>query len=375
MNKMTKDIKIACVGDIMPGGVLHGIDDGYVLDEVEKVLEGVDLRVGTLECAIGDEPLFNPEKMKRKADVIYAPNADLVKLRHLQIDCVSLANNHAFDLGINGLMNTIAMLDELKIAHCGAGRNLTEASTPAVFDIKGSRIAFLAFCDYRESTVGYVPMATESSPGMNPMYEEHVKEVLRKNRAKFDYLFVILHWGKEHTFFPIPPMKEFASLCIKEGADGIIGGHTHRIQPVVSIRHKPVFYSLGNFLFPDRYITKPRSTFYPDLNADTSKYPITDGYPYVEEPTFKMWKPVSRIGMIGLLTITDKTILSSHIETRVSSENIVGICPIKKDMSAKQRLEYKFSCFLVRLPFYRLIWYILRNAKRAGLTISSIFNI
>ena len=367
-----KPIKIACVGDIMPGGALHGRNDGYLSGEIARLLDTADLRVGTLECAIGDQPSFDPEKMKRKADVIYAPNADLLKLTHLRIDCVSLANNHAFDLGVDGLTNTIARLNELGIAHCGAGRNLAEASAPAVFNIRGHRIAFLAFCDYRETTVGYVPMATESSPGMNPMYEEHVKHVLRENRPKFDYLFVMLHWGMEHTFFPIPPMKQFAAMCIAEGVDGVIGGHTHRIQPVVSIKHKPVFYSLGNFLFPDRYITKPRSTFYPAPDTDTSKWAVTDEYPYVEEPTFKIWKPLARIGMIGMLTLTDKQISASHVACRISRENTLEICPAKKAMGTKPALVLNLACCLVNIPCYRSVWHVLQQINKARLALLHI---
>ena len=95
-------IKIAAVGDIMPGGILSGINTDYVSQEVLEVLQDADIRVGTLETAIGNEPIFNDEKMKRKGDVIYAKDEDLKKLKQLDFDIVSLANNHYFDLGDEG---------------------------------------------------------------------------------------------------------------------------------------------------------------------------------------------------------------------------------------------------------------------------------
>ena len=47
-------IKIIGVGDIMPGGVLAGVNEGYVSQEVLEVLRKGDIRVGTLETAIGN---------------------------------------------------------------------------------------------------------------------------------------------------------------------------------------------------------------------------------------------------------------------------------------------------------------------------------
>lgn len=112
-------IKIAAVGDIMPGGILAGINAGYISQEVFLGLQDADIRVGTLETAIGNEPNFNEEKMNRKGDVIYAKDEDLKKLKQLDINIVSLANNHYFDLGLEGAKHAIRLLDELGIQHMG----------------------------------------------------------------------------------------------------------------------------------------------------------------------------------------------------------------------------------------------------------------
>lgn len=49
-------IKIACVGDVMPAGVHHGKKDNYIKSDVLEFLKSFDIRVATLECAIGDKP-------------------------------------------------------------------------------------------------------------------------------------------------------------------------------------------------------------------------------------------------------------------------------------------------------------------------------
>ncbi len=138
-------IRIAAVGDIMPVGILSGLNTGYVTQEVLEALQDADIRVGTLETAIGDKPGFNEEKMKRKGDVIYAKDEDLNKLKQLDFDIVSLANNHYFDLGLDGARHAIQLLDELGIKHIGAGNNIKEASAPAIEIVDNKKIAFLAF--------------------------------------------------------------------------------------------------------------------------------------------------------------------------------------------------------------------------------------
>ena len=140
-------IRIIGVGDIMPGGLLHGSSKQFVSNRVVSLLQEGDIRVGTLECAIGNDPCFLEEKMSRYGDVIYTPDVDLKRLKELNIDIVSISNNHFFDLGESGARHTIALLDEMGILHCGAGMNLEEARRPAVFEKDGLSVAFLAFSD------------------------------------------------------------------------------------------------------------------------------------------------------------------------------------------------------------------------------------
>ena len=281
-------MRIAAVGDIMPGGVWCGKEGRFVSDEILEELQKADIRVGTLETAIGDAPNFYDEKMSRSADVIYAKDTDLKRLKTLDINVVSLANNHFFDLGPEGGAHAIGLLDSLGIKHCGAGSNLDEASKPVVFEKDGKTLAFLAFCDWRNETVGWCPFATEDKPGVNPMYDDYVVNEIAKYKQLYDYVAVIPHWGKEHTFVTTRHVYRLAKKMINAGADMIFGGHTHRIQPVVKRRNSVIAYSMGNFFFPDRLIIKPRSTYYPEQLMDISTLPVTDRYPFVEETTLKI---------------------------------------------------------------------------------------
>ena len=346
---------VTAVGDIMPGGILAGVDEGYVSQEVLSILNDSDIRVGTLETAIGNEPHFYEEKMKRLADVIYAKDHDLIKLKHLSIDIVSLANNHFFDLGPEGAWHTIQLLDQLGIKHVGAGRNIEEASAPVIIKNDGKTVAFLAFCDWRGETVGWCPFATEEKMGVNPMYDDYVVSEIKKYKALFDYVVVMPHWGKEHTWITTPHVYRLAKKMIKAGADLILGTHPHRVQPVVNHKKASVAFSMGNFLFPDRLIVKPRSTYYPNELVDLTTLPVTDAYLYVEQLTYKKWKSLARVGMIVLAVLDKGKSFSTYQLTIENEDGRISLYKDKKIDSILKKRErllkyspYSFVCFLER---------------------------
>lgn len=348
-------INIIGVGDIMPGGILTGLDHGFATAEILDYLKTADIRVGTLETAIGDTPSFNPEKMSRDGDVIYAPDRDLAKLKEMNINVVSLANNHFFDLGLDGAVHTIEMLDKLGIKHVGGGRNLEEASQAAIETINGETVAILGFCDYEEKYVGWCPYATPDQPGVNPMYKEHVEAEIKKYKAICDYVVVIPHWGREHTYMTMLHVYNAAKAMIKAGADLILGGHPHRVQPVVNFRRSSVAYSMGNYLFPNRLLAPPRSTYYSDTELDIYKLPTTDKYPIVEELTYKMWKPLALIGMMVNARLAKSGTRSTYQLTIMENG---GRLAMYEDRSISRILKYrglliKYTpyasyCFLVR---------------------------
>lgn len=331
-------IKIAAVGDLMPGGILSGVNKGWVSPTILSILNESDIRVGTLETAVGNEPSFYKEKMDRLADVIYVKDEDLLKIQQLKIDILSLANNHFFDLGPKGAFHTIELLDQKGIKHIGAGRNIEEASKPYVKIIDGKKVTFLAFCDWRNETVGWCPFATHNNPGVNPMYDNYVVDEIKKYKKQSDYVVVMPHWGQEHTWVTTNHVYSMSRIMVNAGADLILGSHPHRVQPIVNFNSASVAYSMGNFLFPDRLIIKPRSTYYPDMCIDLSTLPVTEAYPYVEELTYKKWKPLARIGMIVFSVIEDKRISSKY---KLTHEQEDGFITLYEDKWIKSRLFFR----------------------------------
>ena len=358
-------IKIVGVGDIMPGGLLNGSDRPCANREVLSLLERGDVRCCTLECALGDEPTYDEAKVADRGNVIYAKDMDIRRLKELHIDVVSLANNHFFDLGPSGAKHTIALLDKEGILHCGAGSNLKEAGKPVVKEIDGKKVAFLAFCDTNYKYVFYCTYATEESPGVNPMEKDYVVSEIKKNAALYDYVVVLAHWGKEHTFYPSVSSDSFAKLMLQAGADLVLGSHPHRVQSVVNTRKGSIAYSMGNFLFPERLIAPPKVTYYPDGEMDYSSLPVTDEYPIVDQVTLKTLPFLARVGMVVMSDLDHGRARSDYFLTYLNQENAIELLELsqaKRLMRTIDRMRRPLRCNCYRL--YRFALRLRRSVAR-----------
>lgn len=361
-------IKLSFVGDTMPSGVLYGETRAFASKRLLNLLSDADVRIGNLECALGsycDTPSFDKEKMSRLKDIVWAIDEDISRIKQLNINMVSLANNHVFDLGKEGLQYTIQILDENGIKYFGAGNNIQEASEPAVIDVKGMKIAVLGFCDYRDETVGYIPFADENTPGINPLYPlERTCSVIKQCKTTFDYVFVVPHWGVEHTWIPTETVLRDIRTLINAGADAVIGGHPHRMQSHFTYKGKPCYPSLGNFFFPDRYLNTPRPTWYPPKGTDTSNYERKYGYPWVTKPTIKLWPREERVGMIAEITIRGNKVKSKARFSYLNDDNFLDLLEDTSEvLSTKDLLWLNMMKFLSKnINLYRVVMYLLQKA-------------
>lgn len=290
-------------GDIMPGGVLP-YQDEYIAPDLMEYMKGFDFRIGTLEAAIGTGLPYDPVKMNGRQNIVYARNEDFFRVKEMGFDVVSLANNHVWDLGEEGLRNTIKILKENDIQYCGAGMDIEEASQPAVIEKDGLRVAILAYCMYGNPYLGYVELAGSNKAGVNPLDIEKVIVDIKNAKQKYDKVIVLPHWGREYRFEPLPECVQMAKRMVEAGADAVFGSHTHQMQPLIKYKKKPVCFSMGNFLFPDFYMFPPRPIWYPDSIDEVKGVKDVVGYPFpIEEPIRQVWNPVSRYGCVISIAI------------------------------------------------------------------------
>jgi poly-gamma-glutamate synthesis protein (capsule biosynthesis protein) len=252
--------------------------------------------------AVGDVAVFHhePEIMfdavaseLQKADLSFAQNerhytnanvtpvsgfteqADPEHARYLKkggFDVLSFASNHCMDLGEEPMMETIGALRKQGFTVIGAGRNLEEATKPAIFEKNGLKVGFLAYCSvlrpsYDAGTYkpGAAPMRaytlyhqTDYQPGTPPRirtfpYKEDLAamcETIQKVKEQVDILVLSCHWGLHFVHAMIADYeKEVGHAAIDAGADIVIGSHPHILKGIEVYKGKPIFYSMGNFAF------------------------------------------------------------------------------------------------------------------------------
>lgn len=152
---------------------------------------------------------------------------------------VSLANNHTYDYGSEGYAHTTSTLRELGIRYFGHPRVEDHAVTVMYDTIRGQEIAYIGF------------HATQNSFDV-----QKAIAVVARERANHPDIFIIpvIHWGAEYRLTSIPFQQNLAHGLIDAGADVIIGHHPHVVEEVELYKNKPIFYSLGNFVF-DQYFS------------------------------------------------------------------------------------------------------------------------
>lgn len=168
-------------------------------------------------------------------------------LYEMGVDIVSLANNHTLDYGRVALSDTFQALDGAGILYGGAGDSTARAKEVQVVEVNGKRYGFIAVSRVVPSVDWKIENGT---PGMFTCYDAAALiEVIKEAKQTCDFVTVFPHWGTEYSEQPNTVQRELAKQCMDAGADLIVGAHTHCLEGIQFMDGKPVFYSLGNFIF------------------------------------------------------------------------------------------------------------------------------
>jgi poly-gamma-glutamate synthesis protein (capsule biosynthesis protein) len=243
-SKNARDVvRLIFVGDIMldtmPGEVIENDHDPFA--HVAKVLADADFTIGNLECVVA----VGGEKFDKKFNFRAHPRVVPFLKKHF--DALSLANNHTGDYGDAALLEELQLLKEAGIRHFGAGRNIDDARRPLVLESKGIRIALLGYNEFKPRAFE----AEANSPGIAWSVDDDVVADIRKAKqeAGADLVIPYMHWGPEEELTPSARQRQFSKVMIEAGADAVVGAHPHVIQGYGTHRDKPIFCSLGNFVF------------------------------------------------------------------------------------------------------------------------------
>jgi hypothetical protein len=233
-------MKILIAGDLFVSDQFY--NDNIIDKSVQDLFSKADYRIVNLEAPITDDRSEN-KIIKTGPHLRMSSDTIMPYLHQLKIDAVTMANNHILDYGNKGVTDTFKELVDHKIKYIGAGNDLTEAKKPLSLHKDGMKIAILNFCENEWS------IAEDDSPGANPMDVIDNTNQIREAKASHDKVIVIVHGGHEYYNLPSPRMQKQYRFYVDNGADAIVGHHTHCISGNEVYKGVPIYYSLGNFLF------------------------------------------------------------------------------------------------------------------------------
>jgi poly-gamma-glutamate synthesis protein (capsule biosynthesis protein) len=277
-----------------------------------ELIRGADVAFTNLEVLFHD---YEPYPMHASGGTYMRAEPELAKeLAWAGFDLVSLANNHTGDYGVEGMRLTIGYVRDAGLVAAGAGENLYEAREARFIETHGGRVALISlastFTDH--SVAGKQKGAVRGRPGLSPLRHtrtriitreradamrdglrsaginvgdgerfsvfgerfevgetagtrtepdpEDVAEiaaVVRNAAALADYVIVTIH-AHEGGVRPAPAdfVTTFAHAMIDAGADIFVGHGPHYLRGIELYRNKPIFYSLGDFIFQNETLLR-----------------------------------------------------------------------------------------------------------------------
>lgn len=254
-----KDQDIASIlfaGDFAP--INYGEYVNFKIDpEIKKLIDGTDGFYVNLEA-----PITSRNKRRIKAGPGLKLNDSSIKIiKKCNISGVSLANNHVFDYGIEGIHETIDILDKNAIKSWGVGPNKAKSSEPFIIKKNNLRLAIVSYAEHEFNWISNNDWCTALlDPAANVIQ-------IQKLADAYDFVIIFSHTGPENCHYPSPRQVTLFRHFIDSGASAVINSHSHTIMGMEIYKGKPIYYGLGNFFFP---LARHKESWYSGLIVNLS---------------------------------------------------------------------------------------------------------
>jgi hypothetical protein len=245
------------------------------LNRIGAMLQTADLTVANFEGTLADAGAWANSIDPHGVPVCGGQNIRGVEstiddLGWLGVRLVGTANNHGMDWGAAGLLTTVRKLDQAGIAHAGTGADLAAAREPGYAHSAAGTVALISCAStyWPGALASHANAEVPGRPGISPLRirkREGVDEVdprdldeivasIRKVKQSADVTIISCHTHEEGENRALPPafLEAFAHACIDAGAHAFFSHGPHVLRGVEIYRNRPIFYSLGAFLFLTR---------------------------------------------------------------------------------------------------------------------------
>jgi len=249
---MPQTLWIAAGGDTMLGRgateILINEGPAGIFGETAQMLASSDIALLNLEGVIS----ANGERVPKSYNFRFIPEI-AAALRDAGIDAVLHANNHVFDYGSQAFLDSLSWLEKAGIGVAGAGINDDAASQPYVFSKGGDVVRVFGIASFPREQNGWDGVTAAAEPDKAGMLHagkggaEKLKCKMSANDSSVNIVF--FHGGVEWSTRPDAATRQLYTGLIEAGADLVIGTHPHVVQGFEWVHGKPVFWSLGNYVF------------------------------------------------------------------------------------------------------------------------------
>ena len=267
--KSSLDLNFLFFGDMMLDRYVGKRIDQRGLDYIfgpmkeQGVFDSRDLIGANLEGAVthGGQH-YPPEHLY---DFAFSPEIVSGIVDDYNFNFFNIANNHLADQGDRGIEETNENLNDIGVYFSGCEDGVAGDCSLETVDFGDIEVAFLGF-----SMVYSIPD------------EDKMASLIESAASSSDLVVVNIHWGVEyeHNFNRI--QRKFGQLFIDNGADMVVGHHPHVIQGMEIYNEKPIFYSLGNFVFDQYFSSATQEGFALEINIQEEEI-VYSFKPFVSE--------------------------------------------------------------------------------------------
>lgn len=239
-------MKIAFLGDLAFFGKFSLQNNDSLYDyfkDISLYLAKFDLVVGNLETPfVTKAKSYGAKSAFIKSEPI---NVDLLK--YLNINIVTIANNHTFDFGVEGFKETLQILSSNNIKYFG------NEDTPLVIEKNGECIRFQGYCCYSSNPLGIKGKFDDI--GINKLSYNSIEKFIKAGKDN-ELNIAAIHCGQEHINYPNYDHVKLSRQLSEVGPYVYYGHHPHVAQGVEKLNDSLIAHSLGNFCFDDVYTPK-----------------------------------------------------------------------------------------------------------------------
>lgn len=240
-------LKIVVCGDYYPYQEISDYvnknksgDVSELFGDIKPLIDSADFSMINIEFPLTE----SNTPIKKAGPCLKGDPITILPVAKAGFDLLCMSNNHTLDFGINGMLDTIELASQHSIKYVGCGMTIEEARKPYVIQKNGISLAILNFSENEFN------VATINSGGANPLNEQENIHDIKKAKQIHGNVLVIVHGGQDFCLYPPPHMIRRFRRFAEEGATAIVCHHSHYISGYEVYQNVPIFYGIGNVIYP-----------------------------------------------------------------------------------------------------------------------------